>query len=438
MFQVKRGFVERFIIEGGHRLSGSIAPSGNKNAALPLLAAALLTDDDLTLRNVPTIGDVQTKLRMLDGMGLHISQPAPHTLVLNAAALRDTDPDPALCRKIRTSVLLAGPLLARRGAVQIARPGGDFIGRRRLDTHLLALQELGASVEVTPHTYHVRADRLRGADMFLDEMSVTGTEQAILAAVLAEGHTTISNAASEPHVQDVCACLNAMGARISGIGTNVLDIDGVERLHGADYTIGPDFMEVGSLIGLAVVTGSELRLVGARPRDHRMTRIVFGKLGVCWHCEGDDIIVPGEQALAVQNDAHGAIPKIDSSPWPGFSPDLISTALVVATQTSGTVLIHEKMFESRLFFVDRLISMGARIVLCDPHRAVVVGRAKLYGEPEGMPSPDIRAGMALVIAALCAEGCSVIYNIGQIDRGYERIDERLAALGARIERMTEH
>lgn len=268
-------------------------------------------------------------------------------------------------------------------------------------------------------------------------MSVTGTEQAILAAVLAEGHTTIGNAASEPHIQDVCHCLNAMGAKISGIGTNVIEIEGVPRLHAAEYTIGPDFMEVGSLIGLAVVTGSEIRIANARPRDHRMARITFAKMGVRWLDAGDDIIIPADQELTVRDDVHGAIPKIDSAPWPGFPADLISTAVVVATQVRGTLLIHEKLFESRLYFVDRLISMGARIVLCDPHRAVVVGPAQLYGEPEGLPSPDIRAGMALLIAALCARGRSQIFNIQQIDRGYERIEERLASLGARIERVGE-
>jgi UDP-N-acetylglucosamine 1-carboxyvinyltransferase len=427
--------VEHFVIEGGHRLAGSVKPSGNKNAVLPLLAAALLTDKQLVLRNSPDIGDVRTKLALLEHLGVRVERPEAHTLALCAAALTPTEPDPSLCRKIRTSTLLAGPLLARFGFARLPRPGGDTIGRRRLDTHLLALSALGASVEVTSREYAFRASGLRGADIFLDEMSVTGTEHAILAAVMAEGHTTIGNAASEPHVQDVCRCLNAMGARIEGIGTNVLEIEGVGELGGADYPIGPDFMEVGALIGLAAITGSELRIMGAHPRDHRMTRIVFGKLGVTWHCEGEDIIVPSGQELRVQEDIHGAIPKIDSSPWPGFNPDLLSTALVVATQATGTVLIHEKMFESRLFFVDRLIGMGARIVLCDPHRAVVVGPSQLYGEPDGLPSPDIRAGMALLLAALCAKGRSVIYNIGQIDRGYERIEERLAALGARIERV---
>jgi UDP-N-acetylglucosamine 1-carboxyvinyltransferase len=426
--------VERFVIEGKHRLAGSIKPSGNKNAALPLLAAALLTEGRLVLHNLPNIGDVITKMTLLESMNVSVERLNTHSYALCAAGLKSARLDPKLCRKIRTTTLLAGPLLARQGYAELPYPGGDAIGRRRLDTHFLALRALGAKVEVTPHSYVLRANRLRGADIFLDEMSVTGTEQAVMAAVLAKGHTTICNAASEPHVQDVCRCLNAMGACIGGIGTNVLEIEGVPQLHSADYTIGPDFMEVGSLIGLAAVTGSNIRILGARPREHRMTRITFGKLGLDWQDDGEDIVVPGEQELCVHDDMHGAIPKIDSAPWPGFSPDLISTALVVATQVRGTVLIHEKMFESRLFFTDRLVGMGARIVLCDPHRAVVVGPAPLHGEPEGLLSPDIRAGMALVIAALCAKGRSVIYNIGQIDRGYERIDERLAALGARIER----
>lgn len=423
------------MIEGGHPISGSIKPSGNKNAALPLLAAALLTENRLVLHNIPNIGDVQTKLALLAQMHVSVECLSPNSYALCAAALDLPTPDPALCRKIRTSTLLAGPLLARHGYARLPRPGGDVIGRRRLDTHFLALQALGATIEVTPEHYELRAEALRGADIFLDEMSVTATEQALLAAVLAEGQTIIGNAASEPHVQDVCHCLNAMGARISGIGTNLLHIEGVSQLHGAEYTIGPDYMEVGSLIGLAVVTGGALRILGARPREHRMTRIAFNKLGVSWQDDGDDIVVPASQELCVHEDMHGAIPKIDSAPWPGFAADLISTAVVVATQTRGTVLIHEKLFESRLFFVDRLVGMGARIVLCDPHRVVVVGPSRLHGEPEGLLSPDIRAGMALLTAALCAEGRSVIYNIGQIDRGYQQIDTRLAALGARIERV---
>jgi UDP-N-acetylglucosamine 1-carboxyvinyltransferase len=296
------------------------------------------------------------------------------------------------------------------------------------------LRALGAHVEITPTEYSLTCHKLHGADIFLDEMSVTGTEQAILAAVLAEGHSTIANAASEPHIQDLCNCLNNMGAKIEGIGTNLLYITGVPSLHGTTFEIGPDYMEVGSFIGLAAVTGSELRIERARPKEHRMTRMMMGRLGVHFVDDGDDIIVPGNQELRVTEDAHNAIPKIESMPWPGFPADLISMMVVVATQAQGTVLIHEKLFESRLFFVDRLISMGAKIVLCDPHRVVVVGAAKLFGDPDGIPSPDIRAGMALLTAALCARGKSVINNIHQIDRGYERIDERLQALGARIER----
>lgn len=427
--------MERFIIEGGHRLSGSIVPAGNKNAALPLIAATLLTTQGIVLRNIPQIGDVVNKIALLKKLGAQIQSVGEHAWSFRAADIGQAQPDITLSRKIRTSILLAGPLLARRGSVILPRPGGDAIGRRRLDTHFQALRELGASIEITPSTYILQADRLRGADILLDEMSVTGTEQAVMAAVLAEGTTVISNAASEPHVQDLCHFLVVLGAKIDGIGTNRLIINGVSSLQGGEYTIGPDFMEVGSFIGLAAVTKSAIRIVGARPEEHRMTQLAFGRLGVRWNVEGQDIIIPADQELCVQHDAHNAIPKIDSMPWPGFNPDLISIALVVATQAHGTVLIHEKMFESRLFFVDRLIGMGARIVLCDPHRAVVVGPSQLYGEPEGLPSPDIRAGMALLIAALCAKGRSVIYNIGQIDRGYERIDERLRALGAQIERV---
>jgi UDP-N-acetylglucosamine 1-carboxyvinyltransferase len=426
--------LERFIIEGGRQLSGTIVPAGNKNAALPALAAVLLTDSEVVLHNMPIIGDVITKIALLQSVGVQVERRGEHSWALNPKGVGDAQPDVALARKIRTSVLLAGPLLARRGHVILPRPGGDVIGRRRLDTHFLALRALGAAIEITPGEYVLRADRLRGADIFLDEMSVTGTEQAIMAAVLAEGTTTICNAASEPHVQDLCHMLNTLGGCISGIGTNMLTIEGVRRLGGGAYTIGPDFMEVASFIGLAAVTRSAIRIANARPDEHRMTRIAFGRLGVSWYDYGADIVVPAGQELRVREDAHNAIPKIDSAPWPGFNPDLISIALVVATQSRGTVLIHEKMFESRLFFVDRLISMGARIVLCDPHRAVVVGPSQLYGETE-LPSPDIRAGMALLLAALCAQGQSIIYNIGQIDRGYERIEQRLRTLGARIERV---
>ena len=421
-------------IQGGRRLGGTFVPMGNKNAALPLLAAAVLADEPLTIDNVPDIGDVHSKLALLRGIGVDACF-SNNACTLAAAKVRDAAPDAAESAAIRTSVLLAAPLLARFGRAEIFRPGGDRIGRRRLDTHLLALKALGADIAVERDRYLLRASRLRGADLFLDEMSVTGTEQAVLAAVLAEGTTTIANAAMEPHVQDVCRCLNAMGARIEGIGTHDLTIAGVPALHGARYRIGPDYMEVGSLIGLAAATGSGLRIVDAHPHEHRMTRIMYGRLGVGWQDDGGDILVPGGQKLAALPDFDGAVPKIDDMPWPGFPPDLISIALVLATQSAGTVLIHQKMFDRRLVFVDRLIDMGAGIVLCDPHRALVMGPTRLRGER--LVSPDIRAGMALVIAALCAEGESTIHNIGQIDRGYERLDERLRGIGAGIERLEE-
>ena len=421
-----------FRIEGAGRLSGTITPMGNKNSALPLLAASVLTDQSLSIGNVPDIGDVRSKLALLDSLGV-ATRFEDNVCHLNAAGVRDERPNPALSGDIRTSVLLAGPMLHRFGRAQMARPGGDRIGRRRLDTHLLALQALGAEIVVEPTRYVLRADRLTGCDLFLDEMSVTGTEQAILAAVLADGVTTIANAAMEPHVQDVCRCLNAMGARISGIGTHDLVIEGVDTLHGARFEIGPDYMEVGSLIGLAAATGSGIRIVKANPAEHRMTRIMYGRLGIDWHDDGHDIVVPPDQELAVLPDFDGAVPEIDDMPWPGFPPDLISIALVVATQSKGTTLIHQKMFDRRLVFVDRLIDMGAGIVVCDPHRALVMGPTALRGTR--LVSPDIRAGMALVIAALCASGESTIHNIGQIDRGYERLEIRLQQLGARIERL---
>jgi UDP-N-acetylglucosamine 1-carboxyvinyltransferase len=340
--------------------------------------------------------------------------------------------DPQLGRQIRMSLLLAGPLLARLGRAELPPPGGDVIGRRRIDTHLLALQRLGAKVEARRDGYRLTAERLRGAELLLDEMSVTATENALLAAVLAHGRSVIRNAASEPHVQDLCHLLTAMGARIEGIGTNQLVVEGVSRLGGADFTIGPDYLEVGSFIGLAAITRSELRIARCRPSEHGMSRIMFNRLGVDWQVDGDDIVVPDHQVLEVEEDHAHAVPKIDDAPWPGFPADLISIATVVATQARGAVLIHEKLYESRLYFVDRLITMGARIVLCDPHRAVVIGPSKLYGQE--LVSPDIRAGMALLLAALCAEGESVIQNVSQIDRGYERIEERLLALGADIRR----
>ncbi len=432
----------RFVIEGGRPISGTLEACGNKNAALPILAAALLTDEEVTLRNVPRIRDVQAQIELLRQLGAEAGFVDDSTVRVRAAGLGDEDPDPDLCRAIRASILLAGPLLARRGQVRMPPPGGDVIGRRRLDTHVLAVEALGADVTLCPHggleCRVAAADgRLRGAEIFLDEASVTATENAVMAASLARGETRILNAASEPHVQDLCRLLRSMGVRVDGIGTNALTIEGADGLGGADFTIGPDHIEVGSLVVLAAVTGGELRIPGARPQEHRATRLAFGRLGIDFEISGDgrDLLVPGGQELGVRTDLQGAIPKIEDAPWPGFPADLTSIAVVGATQSRGSVLIHEKLFESRMFFVDRLVAMGARIVLCDPHRVVVSGPSKLYGRD--MVSPDIRAGMAMLIAALCAEGRSVIDNVQQIDRGYERIDERLRSLGADIERVVE-
>lgn len=426
---------ERFEIEGGAPISGTIRPSGNKNAALPLVAATLLTDEEVVLRNVPDIRDVRVLIEIVEELGVTISEREPGVVAFKANRVNGKEPDAAKCKHIRASVLLAGPLVARRGHVELPPPGGDVIGRRRLDTHVLALEALGARADPSSTTYRFTSNgRLRGADVFLDEASVTATENAIMAASLADGTTTLENAAGEPHVQDLCRLINAMGGKIRGIGTNRLEIEGVPQLHGADYALGPDYIEVGSLITLAAVTGGELRLLDARPQEHRSTRIAFNKIGIDFHAgdNGRDIVVPGGQRLVVAEDLGGAIPKIEDAPWPGFPADLTSIAVVGATQSQGTVLVFEKMFESRLFFVDRLASMGAKLILCDPHRVVVSGKSNLVAQE--LVSPDIRAGMALVIAALCAEGTSVIHNVQQIDRGYERIDERLAELGAKITR----
>ena len=422
-----------FLVEGGHRLAGTITPAGNKNAALPILAATLLTDEPVTLRGLPRIGDVETMLQLLDSLGVTVSERGRGEIVVQARDIRGTELDPALCSKIRASILLAGPMVSRFGAVQLPPPGGDSIGRRRVDTHLLALRALGVKTIIAADgCFDLRASELRGADIFLDEASVTGTENAVMCAVLAAGRTTIANAASEPHVQDLCRFLNGLGARIEGIGTNTLTIEGVERLGGGEFTISPDHIEVGSYIGLAAATGSELTIRDAVPEHLRMIGLVFARLGVQIEVRGRDLFVPGDQMLEVRDDLHGAIPRIDDGPWPAFPADLTSIAVVTATQARGTILIFEKMFESRLFFTDKLIQMGARIVLCDPHRAVIVGPSRLHGET--LQSPDIRAGMALLIAALAAHGTSKIHNERQIDRGYERLDERLQALGARIER----
>jgi len=419
---------KKYLIEGGYPLKGKIKPNGNKNAALPIIAATLLTDEYVILRNIPDIEDVSVMFEILKDIGSSVEKLDSNSYKIKTNISKTTI-NQELGKKIRTSILFAGPLLARVGKVELPPPGGDVIGRRRLDTHFLALSDLGSRIEISAN-FRLIANRLVGKEIFLDEASVTGTENAIMASVLAEGDTIIINAASEPHVQDLCNFLNSMGAKIEGIGSNILKIKGVNKLYGTDFKIGTDYMEVGSIIGLAAVTRGEIEIIDADPKNMRMSRLVFGKLGITWETDGRSIFVPSHQELRVQSDIGGMIPKIDDSPWPGFPPDLISIIVVTATQVDGTVLVFEKMFESRLFFVDKLVSMGARIILCDPHRAVITGPTRLKGLE--LTSPDIRAGMALVIAALCAEGTSIIQNVIQIERGYEKLPERLSQLGAKI------
>ncbi|MEJ2503787.1 MAG: UDP-N-acetylglucosamine 1-carboxyvinyltransferase [Gemmatimonadota bacterium] len=419
----------KYVVEGGAPLGGRIRPAGNKNAALPIICATLLSDQPIRLENVPDIRDVRTLLELLQQLGCSVDWIDDHTVEIHAAEIHISEVDRHLAARIRASILLAGPMIARTGSMILPPPGGDVIGRRRVDTHFLALRRMGAEVQ-TRGGYHLEADHLRGADIFLDEPSVTATENTIMAASLAEGTTRLRNAAAEPHVQDLCHMINALGGRIRGIGTHVLEIEGVDRLHGGTFRIGSDHIEVGSFIGLAAVTRGELTIEDAAVEHLDSTLLAFSRLGIECEIRGDDLHVPGEQGLQVQMDLGGHIPKIDDGPWPAFPADLTSIALVTATQCVGTVLIHEKMFESRMFFADKIIGMGARIVLCDPHRAVVVGPSRLYAGV--VDSPDIRAGMALLIAALGAEGESHIFNIQQIERGYERIDERLRAIGARI------
>ncbi len=424
--------MDKFIIEGGYPLQGTVLPSGNKNTALPILAATLLTDQEVVIRNLPQIKDVETMLEILAHLGVEIHKLGDKELALCAHNVRSTEIDPQLTREIRASILVSGPLLARCGGISLPPPGGDVIGRRRVDTHLMALRSLGAQIEVGSR-YEMKSMGLIGQEIFLDEASVTGTENALMAACLAKGTTIIRNAASEPHVQSLARFLNRLGAKISGLGSNSLVVEGVDRLQGGEYEIEPDHIEVGSFIACAAVTGGELLIKNGQPDYLKMILLVFRRLGIEVEIRGNDLFVPRHDSLKIKADAHGAIPKIDDAPWPGFPADLMSVAIVVATQAEGTVLFFEKLYESRMFFVDKLIAMGARLVLCDPHRVVVVGPARLHGEI--MESPDIRAGMALVVAALCAQGESIIRNVGQIDRGYERIDEKLRALGARIERV---
>ncbi len=422
--------MSRFIIRGGKRLSGSLVPAGNKNAVLPMLAACVLTDKPVTLENVPRIDDVRTMLDLLSGIGVEV-EARENTVRLCAAGLRRSRLDPALCGRVRSSILLAGPLAARLGRATLSPPGGDVIGRRRVDTHFQGLAALGIEVE-GGRDYVFRRRRLDGAAMVLDEASVTATENVLMASVLAKGRTTIFNAACEPHVSDLAVLLNKMGARISGIGTNRLEVEGVTALGGANHRVQPDFIEIGSYLAAAAVTGGDLRVTGVDPEPMAIIGRTFQKLGLRAQWSGPDTLVQPRQKLKIVKDFNGAIPKIEDGPWPMFPSDLMSVLLVAATQAQGTILFFEKMFESRMYFVDHLISMGAGIVVCDPHRVLVTGPSRLHSI--AMASPDIRAGMALLIAALCAKGESVVQNAQTIDRGYERVEEKLRALGADIVR----
>jgi UDP-N-acetylglucosamine 1-carboxyvinyltransferase len=423
--------MQSFVIEGGRPLHGSVRAAGNKNGALPILAACILAEEEVRLSNVPRIRDVETMVELLVDLGADVEWTGANELRVDTQDVHKTELDPTLAKEIRASFLLAGPLLARFGRVTVPPPGGDVIGRRRLDTHVHAFAALGADFQIDG-VYSLSADGLVGTRMYLDEASVMATENAIMAAVLARGETVLGHAACEPHIQDLCRFLVSLGADIRGIGSNVLHIRGVDSLRGGEHRIGPDHIEVASFVGLAAATGGEVVVEDVEPDDLISIVPAFRKLGIEMEVSDTSVRVPAGQRLAIEDDFGGQIPKIESGVWPAFPADLTSIAVTVATQAHGTVLIFEKMFESRLFFVDKLVSMGARIILCDPHRVVVTGPATLYGER--LESPDIRAGMAMVIAALCAEGTSTIGNIRQIDRGYERIDERLRALGAAIDR----
>ncbi len=423
--------MEKFVIEGGHALNGEITPAGNKNAALPLMASCLLTSEPVILHNVPDIIDVKNMRLLLESLGVTFTQLAPQSWKIQAEQVRPADLDPDLCRKIRASILLAGPMLARMGELTLPPPGGDVIGRRRVDTHILALRSLGAKINCE-RAFEFRVKKLVGADVLLDEASVTATENAIMAAVTAKGHTILRNAASEPHIQDLCHMLNTLGAKIENIGSNTLNIDGVQSLHGGEFTIGPDYLEVISFVGAAVLTNGSIRIRNAGISYLDMIRLILGRMGISWTVDGEDIVVPTNQKLEIQPDLGGAIPEISVMPWPAFPTDLMSIAIVIATKCKGTILFHDWMYPSRMFFTDKLVGMGAHIVLCDPHRCIVQGPSQLYGEK--MESPDIRAGMSLLLAALSAKGVSVIRNIVQIDRGYQNIEQKLLKLGAKITR----
>ena len=426
--------MEKIIIEGGIPLRGEVTPSGNKNAALPILAACLLTNEPVVLHNIPQIKDVIDMRFLLENLGVNVEILGKNTWRLTAQDLRTADLDPELCRRIRASILLAGPMLARMGELQLPPPGGDVIGRRRLDTHILALQALGAQVKYD-RTLEFKTAKLIGADILLDEASVTATENVVMAAVIAKGKTTIRNAASEPHVQELCNILNNMGAKIKDIGSNTIHIEGVPQLHGTEYTIGSDLLEVISFVGASVVTGGQLRIRNAGVQYLEMVSHVFRRMGVVWDTDGNDLLVPEDQPRVIIPDMDGAIPEIKTNVWPAFPTDLISIAITVATQMTGSVLFHDWMFSGRMYFTDKLVGMGARIILCDPYRCLIQGPNSLYAEK--LESPDIRAGMALLLATLAAKGQSVIRNVRQIDRGYERVDEKLRQLGARIDRVEE-
>ena len=425
--------MEKFVIEGGVPLSGVLFPAGNKNAALPILASTVLTDEEVLVRNVPRIRDVEAMLEILTAIGVDVSWRGPNEVALCAAGAREAQVEEDLAASIRASFLLAGPLLARFGRAIMSPPGGDVIGRRRLDPHLDAFRAMGAAVECGREIVLTAPRGLRPTDVFMDEASVMATENALLAAALTPGTTVIGNAACEPHVQDLARMLVKMGADIHGIGSNLITVNGAERLHGCEHEVAPDHIEIGSFMALAGVTGGELRIKDTVPRDLRMIRLVFERLGLHTELDDNDVLVPGGQKLVAQADVGEYKSKIQDGPWPAFPADLTSIAVALATQAEGSILVHEWMFENRLIFADKLILMGADIVMCDPHRAIITGPRRLRGER--VESPDIRAGMAMLLAALCAEGRSEIGNIRQIDRGYERIDERLRELGARIERV---
>jgi UDP-N-acetylglucosamine 1-carboxyvinyltransferase len=427
--------MQHFLIEGGHALKGEITASGNKNAALKMLPACLLTDQPVTLTNMPNIGDVRVTLEIMAKLGVAAEWLGESSLRVHAQTLHGTAIDRALAQKVRASMVFAGPMLARMGRLTLPVPGGDMIGQRRLDTHVMALRKLGATIEFTDGMFEMHAPHgLRGCDILLDEASVTATENTLMAAVMAKGTTVIRNAASEPHIQDLCLMLNTLGAQIDGIGSNRLTVQGVQALGGGTARVGADFMEVGSFIGAAAITGGHVRIKNADPQHLDMIALAFGRLGVRWQVEGQDVIVPSGQTLVIEPDLGNRIPTLRAQPWPAFPSDLMSIAIVLATQSAGAMLFHEWMYESRFFFTDKLARMGAQITLCDPHRLLVQGPARLQGTPY-ITSPDIRAGMALVLAALSAKGQTTIANINQIDRGYERVDEKLRALGARIHRI---